>query len=458
MTTKREHWGSRFGFIMAAAGSAIGLGTMWQFPYMLGQNGGGAFLLIYLLCTLFIGVPVFIAELLIGRMGQKGTVGVFHQVMKKHTPWCGVGWLAMASSLIILAYYCVVAGWGIHYFFMSLCQFYVGLNAKEIGSIFDTMLKSPGLNISGQIIFLLITAGVVYQGIRKGIEYWAKILTPALLILLLCLLLYGVTLKGFPEAMRFIFYPDFSQIKPSGILASLGLAFFTLSLGQGIMLTYGSYMEKSTDVPKTTLIVASMDIVVSIFCAMMIFPIMFTFGFPVEEGKGLIFKVMPALFSQLPAALLISCSFFLLFVFTALTSSVALLEVSVANWIDLFGFSRKKAVILSSVIIFILGVPCALSGSGLLFPDWQVLYGMNFFDTMVHLISLWFLPIGGLLVTLFAGWMFQKRYAALQFEMGSTLGKFFGLWLFFVRWIAPLAIFLIVLQNLGFFNIDALFS
>ena len=455
MAARREHWGSRFGFIMAAAGSAIGLGTMWQFPYMLGQNGGGAFLLVYLLSTLFIGVPVFIGELLIGRMGQKGAVDTFHQVAKRHTPWCATGWLAMISSLLVLGYYCVVAGWGIHYFFMSLTQFYSGLSPQEVSGVFDILLKSPGLNISGQIAFLLITAAVVFQGIRKGIEYWAKILTPALLVLLLALLLYGMSLSGFSEAMRFIFVPDFSKITASGILASLGVAFFTLSLGQGIMLTFGSYMEKSTDVPKTTLIVASMDIVVSIFCAMMIFPIIFTFNLPPQEGKGLIFKVMPMLFSELPGALILSCAFFLLLVFTALTSSVSLLEVSVAIWMDQLGYSRKKAVIISSVIIFLLGIPCALSGSGALFPEWHALYGLSFFDTMVHLVSSWLLPIGGLFVTLFAGWRFEKRYARVQFEMGSGFGKLFGLWLFFVRWIAPVAIALIILQNLGFVSLGS---
>lgn len=411
MTAKREHWGSKFGFIMAAAGSAIGLGTMWKFPYMLGEGGGGVFLFFYIVFTLFIGIPVFIAELMLGRVGQKGTVETFTHLEGKHTAWSLIGWLGLITSIVTLSYYCVVAGWGIHYFFMSLTQFSAGRSADEIRGAFDILFGAPGLNIVGLVAFLAMTAGVVYQGVQKGIEYWAKILTPALLILLIGLLIYGMTLEGFGEACRFVFYPNFSKITPSGLLASLGLAFFTLSVGQGIMLTFGSYMDKTTDVPKTTFIVAAMDIVVSVLCAMMIFPIIFTFHFPVVEGVGLVFKAMPVLFAKLPGTLLVSCAFFLLLIFTALTSSVSLLEVSVANWMDLFGCTRKKAVLISTAMVFALGIPCALAGSETLFPQWKTIYGMDFFQTMVYLVAYWLLPVSGFLIAFYAGWRFKTAIA-----------------------------------------------
>lgn len=450
-TKKREHWGSKFGFIMAAAGSAIGLGTMWKFPYMLGEGGGGAFVLLYTLFTFFIGIPVFIAELLLGRVGQKGTVGTFVQIEKGHTPWTVIGWLGIITSLVTLAYYCVVGGWGIHYLLMTLTQFYGAKSPDQIRGTFDILFASPGLNIVGQLAFLGITAGVVYKGIREGIEHWSKILTPALLILLIVLLFYNFSLSGFGKACHFVFWPDFSKLSPSGILASLGLAFFTLSVGQGIMLTFGSYMDTTTDVPKTSLIVAAMDIVVSVLCALVIFPIIFTFNFPPTEGIGLVFKAIPVLFAQLPGTLLLSFMFFLLLIFTALTSSVSLLEVSVANWMDMFGLTRKQAVWVSTGVIFLLGIPCALSGAGWLFPYWESVYGMNFFNTMVYLVAHWLLPVSGFLIAFYAGWRFNKAVAEKQFKLSSTMKYLFGIWWFFIKFIAPLAILLIILQSAGLF-------
>lgn len=362
-----------------------------------------------------------------------------------------IGWLGIITSIITLSYYCVVGGWGIHYLLMTLTQFYGSKSPDQIHGTFDILFASPGLNIVGQLAFLSITAGVVYKGVREGIEHWSKILTPTLLILLIILLVYNVSLSGFGMACHFIFWPDFSKLSPSGALASLGLAFFTLSVGQGIMLTFGSYMDKTTDVPKTSLIVAAMDIVVSILCALVIFPIIFSFNLPPAEGIGLVFKAMPVLFAQLPGTLLLSFIFFLLLIFTALTSSVSLLEVSVANWMDMFGMTRKQAVWLSSGIIFLLGIPCALSGAGWLFPNWEGVYGMNFFNTMVYLIAHWLLPICGFLTAFYAGWRFKKALAEKQFKLSSSMKYLFALWWFFIKFIAPLAILLIILQSAGLF-------
>lgn len=454
----REHWASSFGFIMAAAGSAIGLGTLWQFPYMTGKNGGGLFVILFLVFTVLIGTPIFIAELIMGRRAQRGAVGIFDNLSNKREGWRIVGWLSVATSFFILSYYCVVAGWCLNYVLMSINQFYIGKSSEEIAGVFDILYKAPGINIFWQTIFLVITGGVVFQGIRKGIEYWSRILTSALLVLLIGLLIFSFTLDGFGKAFSFIFYPDFAKLKPSGILEALGLAFFTLSLGQGIMLTYGSYMSKKEDIPKTACIVSAMNIVVSIMAALMIFPIIFTFGFAPEAEFGLVFKTLPVLFAKLPGALILSTIFFILLVFTALTSSVSLLEVIVANFIDLKGWSRKKSVIVVIVAAFICGIPSALSGANLIFPHWEEMYGKNFFATIVDLVAQWMLPVVGLFVSLFAGWFMRKLHVKEEFSEGTIMRKFFSIWFFFTKYLAPVAIFLIILQRSELIDLDRLFK
>ena len=425
---------------------------------MTGKNGGGLFVLLFLFFTIVIGLPVFMGELLLGRRAQRGAVGIFENLAPKAPGWKMVGWLSVVSSLLILAYYCVVSGWGLNYILLSLSQFWEGRSSEEISGVFDIMYSSSQISLFWQFIFVLITGGVVYQGIRKGIEHWSKILTSSLLVLLLGLLIYSFTLKGFGAAFRFIFYPDFSSLTPSGILEALGLAFFTLSLGQGIMLTYGSYMTKTEDIPKTAVLVGCMNIVVSILAALMIFPIVFTFGFEPQQGFGLVFKTLPVLFAQLPGALALSTLFFILLVFTALTSSVALLEVIVANFMDLQGWNRKKSTIVAALIVLILGIPCALSGSGALFGEWEAMYGKTFFETIVDLVSQWILPFVGLFVSIFAGWYMSRSEIKEEFNSGTAWKKVFTVWIFFVRWFAPIAIGIIILQRSGIFDLDALFG
>lgn len=457
MSKQREHWASSFGFIMAAAGSAIGLGTLWQFPYMTYKNGGGLFVLLFLFFTVVIGFPIFIGELIMGRKAQRGAVGIYSSLSRDSSGWKMIGWLSVLSPFLILSYYCVVAGWGLNYILLSLNQVFEGKSSEQITGIFNTLYKSGQINILFQILFLMITAGVVYQGVRKGIEYWAKILTSLLLILLVGLLIYSTTLSGFSQAVHYVFYPDFNNLTPTGVLEALGLAFFTLSLGQGVMLTYGSYMSREDDIPKTAAIVSSMNIVVSVFAALMIFPIIFTFGLKPEEGFGLIFQTLPVLFADLPGSLVLSTTFFVLLVFTALTSSVAILEVMVANFIDLKGWSRKKATIYSAVAVFIVGVPCALSGSETLFANWKLIYGKNFFQTIVDLVSQWILPFCGLGVSIFLGWTMKKEHIKESFSQGTKWKKLFCVWFVFVRWIAPLAILIIILQRSGVIDLDKLF-
>lgn len=456
MEKHREHWSSHLGFILAAAGSAIGLGTLWKFPYVTGENGGGLFVIIYILCTFLIGMPVFIAELILGRRAQRGAVGIFATLSHNSTLWKGVGWIGVASSFLIMSFYSVVAGWGLNYVLMSLNQFYTGKSAEEISSIFDLLSRSGDITLFWHFAFTALTVAVVYPGIRHGIEYWSKIMTSSLLVLFVLLCSYSVTLEGFSEAFSFIFTPDTSKFKASGALEALGLSFFTLSLGQGIMLTYGSYMSRSEDIPATSAIIAVMITLISILAGLMIFPIIFTFGFAPESGPGLVFKTLPVLFSKLPGALLISSGFFILFVFTALTSAIALVEVVAANLIDLLGWSRKKAVLATGIACFIFGIPSALSGSNSLFANWQGIYGKTFFQTIDYLVSVWMLPIGGLMTSIFAGWILDKAISEEEFSFGTKFKWLFRPWIFFVRWVAPIAILCIMLQQSGLINFDSL--
>ncbi len=456
---QREHWGSKVGFLMATAGSAIGLGSLWRFPYVIGQNGGGAFVLLYLLFTFLIGIPVFIAELIMGRNTQKCVVNAYSDLSQGSSHWRIAGWLNVITNFLILSYYSVVAGWALNYLFMSLSQFTKGKSPDEIRQVFDTVFTSPDINVFWHFLFMLLTAGVVFSGVRKGIEYWSRILTPALLAILVGLFLFAITLPGFPQALRFTLYPSFDKLTPGGILDALGMSFWTLSIGLGIVLTYGSYMKPASDIPKTGFIIAIMSTLVSLFAALMIFPIVFTFGFAPEAGPGLVFKTLPVLFNQLPATLLISTIFFALFVFAALTSSISILEVQVASLMELFQWSRRKSVLLAAMGAFILGIPSAVAGSGAIFGNWKKIYGgKDFFDTLNYVTGSWMMPLSGLLFAIFVGWFMDKRIAKDEYLKGTKMVRFLRVWLFFIRWLSPIGIFLIILQESGLIDLSKLFG
>ncbi|NGX57735.1 MAG: hypothetical protein K940chlam3_00629 [Chlamydiae bacterium] len=456
MPKQREHWGSQIGFILAAAGSAIGLGTLWKFPYVTGENGGGLFVFIYVFCIFFVGVPLFIAELMLGRRAQRGAVGVFASLSNDSTVWKAAGWLGVSASFLIMSYYSVLAGWGLNYILMSLNQFWVGRSPGEVTQIFEVLESSGDITLFWQAAFIALTVGLVLPGIRHGIEYWSRFMTIGLLVLLVGLCFYSITLDGFPQAAQFIFYPDASELKPSGFLEALGLSFFTLSLGQGVMLTYGSYLRREDDIPKTGLIVGSMILLVACLASMTIFPILFTFDQPPQSGPGLVFKALPLLFAKLPGALIISTTFFTLFVLTALTSAMPLIEVVAANFMDLFGWSRKKAVLIVGIAAFVFGIPSALSGSTYLFSNWDELYGKTFFATVDGLVSNWIIPIGGFMTVIFTGWFLDTSMLRQEFETGSAFKWLWGPWVFFIRWVAPIAIIAILLQMGGLVNFDVL--
>jgi neurotransmitter:Na+ symporter, NSS family len=449
MSVIREQWSSKFGFLFAAVGSAVGLGLLWKFPFTVKENGGGLFLLSYLICLLVVGVPVFIGELILGRSSRRAAVGAYQVLDKKKGSWRGVGWLGCLASFLIMSYYSSIGGWGISYILMSLQGFYQGLTVGEVGGVFTELSKSGGITVIWHFIFTGICLCVVISGVRQGIEYWSKIMMRILLVLLIALFCYCLGLSGLKEAAHFIFYPDPSRFKLSSMLEALGLAFFTMSLGQGVMISYGSYMKKDTSVVKMAAVVGFSVLVVAILASMIIFPVLFSFAVPPGEGMGLVFQTMPFLFGKLPASLLLSTSFFVLFVFAGITSAIPLIEVVATNLMELYKLTRKRAVVYVSIACFIFGIPSAFAFSGGVFPGWSDIYKSNFLRTMDALVSVWVIPVGGLLSSIFIGWVLDRKVAKSEFTAGGAPVWLYYVWRFFIRFVVPLVILAIIVEKSG---------
>ena len=456
----RENWGSRFGFILAAAGSAVGLGNIWKFPYITGENGGGLFVLIYLFCIAIVGIPIMIAEIIIGRAAQKSPVGAFTSLAGEDSNWKLVGWLGVLSGFVILSYYSVVAGWALNYTVMSLANFFEGKTPDEIGGMFGTLYTATGMNLFWHAVFMVLCVGVVISGVKKGIEKWNRILMPILILIFIILAIVSIFLPGWTEALKFVFYPHADKLKASGVLEALGHAFFTLSLGMGAMLTYGSYVEKKADITQSAVIISVLDTFVALLACMVMFPIIFSYGYDPQSGPGLVFQTLPIIFSKIgPAGMFISFVFFTLLVFAALSSAVSLLEVVTSYFIDEQNMTRKKSTFLTGGVIFVFGIPSALSGSGALFPQWESMFGKNFFDTFDYLASNWMLPLWGLFISIYVGWVMDPKLRKAEFESGSRITKswFYSVWLIFLKFIAPFAVLLIILQRVGLIDIDKIF-
>ncbi|HNV93629.1 MAG TPA: sodium-dependent transporter [Methanofastidiosum sp.] len=436
---EREVWNSKIGFLLAATGSAMGLGNVWRFPYITGANGGAAFVLIYFIIVFSIGVPVMLAEFAVGRSSKLNAVGAFKKL--KGGKWPVVGWIGIIAGFIILSYYSVIAGWTIKYFISS----FTGLISPNVNTTtYFNQFTSNGLqNIFFQAIFILITIYVVYLGVEKGIETWSKILMPILILILLLLVIRGVSLPGAPDGIRFYLNPNFSEVTGRTILAALGQAFFSLSLGMGAMITYGSYIPKEISLSKSAFIVTFLDMLLALLAGFVIFPTAFTFGIEPGAGTGLIFITLPSIFALMPFGQIWSALFFLLLFIAALTSAIGLLEVSVAYVKDERNWSRKKAALALGTTAFIIGVPSALSNGTISLN----LFGMQFLDAMDYLSSNILLPLGGIFVTLFVGWVI-KDTALKEINLEGKF-KFEKSWIWICRTIAPISIFLIFLAGIG---------
>ncbi|MFQ5682769.1 MAG: sodium-dependent transporter [Candidatus Binatia bacterium] len=432
----RGSWSGLTGFVLAAIGSAIGLGNVWRFPYITGQNGGGAFVIIYIGCVLVVGIPIMLAEFLIGRKTQRNPVGAFH-ALRPGSPWALTGWLGVIAGFVILSYYAVVGGWVLHYVFLSVRDSFVGKSAQEVGTMFTALEKNAPLQLFWHLIFMLFTIIIVAGGVRKGIERGNDIMMPLLFLLLCALLVYALRTEGAEAGLDFLLRPRWEQMSRVGILEALGQAFFSLSLGMGAMITYGSYLGKETRLLHSALYVAIGDTVVAILAGFVIFPLVFTFHLEPSAGPGLIFKTLPAAFARLPAGGFVSTTFFLLITFAALTSAISLLEVVVAFFIDEKGWGRARASWVLGAVIFICGIPSAL--------------GEVFFSFMDQLATHYLLPIGAFLIAVFTGWALNHNERWQEFQSGEITSFSYISWSFLVRVVSPVAVVLIFLHNVGVF-------
>ena len=446
----RGNWASRFGFILAAAGSAIGLGNIWKFPYITGQNGGGAFVLVYLVCIVLIGLPIMMAEFLIGRHAQRDAVGAFEVLEGKKSRWCLVGWMAVIASFVLFSFYAVVAGWSFAYVLKSFAGGFAGHTPEQINDLFGELVSNPVQVLSWQAAFVAATALIVIGGVRGGIERWSKILMPALFLLLSLLFVQGMLSPGAGRALNFMFRPDFSSLTATGILEALGHAFFTLSLGAGSMITYGSYLDRKADLFPLAVRITVLDTLVAIMAGLAIFPVVFAAGLEPGAGPGLVFQTIPIVFADLPFGSVLAALFFILLSFAALSSSISLLEVSVAYLIDSRGWTRLRATVTLAAGAFAIGIPCALS-----FNRWAgftPLLGKNFFDLYDMLVSSYMLPLGGLLVAIYAGWFWKSGEEKSALIGQAERNWLFPVWHFVLRFIAPAAVLLVLLNQIGVFG------
>jgi len=400
----RGNWGSQLGFIVAASGSAIGLGNIWRFPYQTGENGGAVFVLIYIICVVMIGLPVMLAEVSIGRSAEKNPVGCFKK-LSPGTRWKYLGLLGVITGLCILSFYSVVAGWTIGYVIKTLSgSFAQAISVEETGTIFQGFAADPGLNIILTFSFLFLTALVVAGGVEKGIERYAKILMPILFFLLLLLVIRSVTLPSASFGLSFYLKPDFSKLSSSTVISALGQAFFSLSLGMGTMITYGSYLSKRDNLVTSVGYVCFFDTVIALLAGLAIFPALFSLGGSPDQGPGLVFVVFPSIFAKIPGGNFFGTGFFILLVIAALTSTISLLEVVVAYFIEEFHWKRKTAAFTMTAAAFLLAIPSLLSSGAVSFLGSLPVIGISFLSLMDTLFGNYCLTLGSLLIALFVGW------------------------------------------------------
>jgi len=448
MDVNRGQWSSKMGFIFAAAGSAIGLGNIWRFPYVVGENGGAAFVLLYILFVILIGLPYMFAELALGRMSQKNPVGAIESI-KPNSAWKLVGLLGVLTGIGILSFYGVIAGWTFGYIFKMI--------AGSIGE-FGDFVSDPVLVLFLFAVFMVITTMIVYGGVERGIERWAKILMPVLFVLLIGLIIYSNTLEGSGKGLAFYLQPDFSKITGRTMLAALGQAFFSMSLGMGLMITYGSYVSKKDNLISSAFFIGLFDTLIAIMAGLIIFPALFAMGESPSAGPSLVFVVFPKLFMQMPGGLVVGMFFFILLSVAALTSTVSLLEVPVAYMVDEKKVGRKKIVWIVALFTYIVGVPSALSqGASEFFSDFSLFPDrLSSADFLGHMSFLWgdfSLAFGAFLLSIFVGWIWGGTKAAEEIEVGSPyFAKTKKIWIFMIKYFIPIVIFMILLNLFGIFD------
>jgi len=446
----RGSFGNKFGVIAATAGSAIGLGNIWRFPYVAGENEGGAFLLLYLLIVLFIGLPVMLSELSIGRMSRKNPFGAF-KVLKPGSKWFLIGLMGIAAAFMINAFYSVVAGWTLDYLFKAIGNQFQGKTTVEVQQLFNDFQNSTWLPILFTLFFVVLTAGVVLAGVQKGIEKYSKVLMPILFVLIIILGIKSVTLPNSIEGLKFLFYPDFTKINTASFLNALGQAFFSLSIGMGTLITYGSYIKDKDNLTTSALSVSIADTLVAILAGVAIFPAVFAFGISPASGPDLVFLTLPNIFDKMTGGYYFAIAFFLVLVIAALTSTISILEVVVVYFSEEFKISRKKSTILASAGVLVLGILCSLSLKKVPILSFGK---SNLFGILEYTSSNILLPLGGLLMVLFVAWILGRNKMKAELSSGGRypLG-YFNVLFFILRFLAPLAIALVFLSGVGMIKV-----
>ena len=438
-SVKREQWKSRLGFIWAAVGSSIGLGSIWRFPYVVGENGGATFVILYLICLVLIGFPVLITEIVIGRKTQLNPSGAF-MTLGKHPFWKKIGMMTIITGFLVSSFYAVISGWAFGYFIETL---FGGLTnfktSQEALHHFKSFSTSPYYSLGSLFGFITLSAWVLYTGVRKGLELGNKIMMPLLLFVLILLVIKGVTMPGGSQGIAFLFKPNWSYLTPTAILMALGQAFFSLSLGQGTMVTYGSYIGKKENLPMMCLPIALFGICVSLLAGVAIFTIVFSHQMILSSGESLMFQTLPIIFSKIPGGYFLSLLFFMLLLLAALTSQISAMEPLIAFFIDVKKWKRHQAVIIAAISVFIMAIPCALFMG--------FLKGMNFICVNV------LIPLGGLAAVILIGWRLGIKKGLTHLKEGAEtlFDNYPGVKFYFhvsIKYLAPLIIFLILLDNL----------
>lgn len=434
---QRDGFSGRFGVIAAAAGSAVGLGNIWRFPYITGENGGGAFLLLYVFFIIIIGIPVMMSEFVIGRRSQSNALGSFRK-LSPHSPWWIIGLMGIVAAFVILSFYSTVAGWTLEYIYQAFAGNFAGKDITQLNSDFENFTSGSWRPLIWQMVFMALTAGVVLAGVQKGIEKYTKILMPLLLVIIIAICIRSVTLPGAEKGLQFLFQPNFDKLSLNGVLMALGQAAFSLSIGMGALITYGSYIRKDTPLLGTAFQVATADTLIAVLSGVMIFPALMALGQDPAAGPGLVFVTLPGIFQAMPGGFYFAIAFFILLAVAALTSTISVLEVVVAYLIEERKMSRRKATAIGAGAISIIGVACTLSFGPL--KDFTI-FGKTIFDLMNYMSANVFLTFGALFIVIYTGWKLGKSNFVDEINQAKRIPPILSnIIVFIIKFIAPLAI------------------
>ena len=447
--TESRHgmWSNRWLFVLAAAGSAVGLGNIWKFPYIAGDNGGGAFVLLYLLCIAFVGVPIMMAEVLIGREGRQSPINTMRHLLKqhhRHPAWVLVGWGGVVAGFLILSYYVVIAGWALFYIWQMASGALHDASAEQANTLFNDFLADPLQLILWQTLFMALTVYIISRGVISGLETAVRWFMPMLFLLMAVLLGYAVTSDGWSQGVDFMFRFDFSSLTPDAVLAAMGQAFFTLSLGMGAIMAYGAYVPSNTSIFSTVAIIAGLDTVVAVVAGLAIFPIVFANGLEPSQGPGLMFVTVPLAFGQMPMGAVFGTLFFLLVSFAAITSAISISEPALAYLVEEYNAKRGRVAVSLGVISWVIGLGTVFSFN--YWADVQVLGQPTFFDFVSFVTDKVLLPVGGLFIALFGGWALPKTVVGAQ--LGFDGGIRAVLWKLTCGVIAPAAVLIVFVNTL----------